>query len=136
MRKKIIIVIIVLVILAAATFFIIEKVKKEKSANGSSTGGTSVAGIFPLRLGSRGNEVKILQQRINKVFESNLILAPPAKLAEDGIFGAKTENALSFIFNMKQITKNQYNKFVSLTEGILSMTTINISVMITQVKNA
>jgi len=109
MKKKVIIIIIVLALLGAATFFIVKKVKQNKT--GTTSSGTSSASTFPLKQGSRGNEVKTVQSALNKILENLLDV--------DGIFGPKTEEALYQKVGLKQLTKKQYDAFLSVFAKII-----------------
>jgi len=111
MKKKVIIIIIVLALLGAATFFIVKKVKQNKT--GTTSSGTSSASTFPLKKGSQGNEVITLQTILNKIVGSAPI--DTIRLDIDGIFGAKTEQALQEKVGLTQLTKNQYNALIRLT---------------------
>ena len=119
MKKKIIIIIIIVAILGIASFFIY---KKQKKASGASTGGssgnsnltTNQPSTFPLKNGSRGNEVKILQSTLNKTGQTAI------PLVVDGIFGTKTEAALYEKVGLKQLTKNQYTAYVKISNNELA----------------
>ena len=142
MKKKIIIIIVVLAVLGVVTYFIVKKVKQKNATNnnatkgsGSSSGstpGTTVTGsaVFPLKNGSKGAEVKRLQQRLNNVIPTMLV-----RLTEDGVFGPKTETALFNTVGLKQLTQNQYNKFIQLTTGFVGPLGLG-QAQIKQIQNA
>lgn len=95
---------------------------------------------FPLKIGSKGKEVVVLQNWLN----DNDYARP--KLVDDGVFGSKTENAVNFLqtsprlkvindyftavtFNGKpikkgQITKDFYEIFIVKTKKIENSTLI------------
>lgn len=105
MKKKIIITTIILAILAIVTFFIVKKVKQ---TNATSSTGTGTG--FPLKQGSKGEEVKIVQNSLNKIIGNTI--------AADGVFGQQTENALYIKVGLKQLTKKQYEAFISVFSGL------------------
>jgi len=106
MKKKVILIIIIVVILGIASFFIYKKVKK----SGSSTQtGTTSSSDFPLKQGSKGANVTILQNMLNKII--------PAELEADGIFGPKTEADLYKKIGLKQLTKNQFEELKTIMSG-------------------
>lgn len=86
----------------------IDKVKAQQPANTSGvestgTGTNTVKGVTEtatlnttLAKGSRGDMVALLQKTINSYLPSNY-----TKLVADGIFGAKTETALSMFWGVK-----------------------------------
>jgi len=63
--------------------------------------------VFPLKNGSRGNEVRALQTYLN-----GKMPAPMAKLTVDGIFGAKTEAAVKSVFNTSSVTEALYKSVI------------------------
>jgi len=103
MKKRIVIIIAIAAVLGIAIFFI---VKKTKQKNGASN---STGGIFPLKKGSRGTEVKNVQNMLNKII--------PADIEVDGIFGPKTESSLQQKVGLIQLTKKQYEKFIEIMAG-------------------
>ncbi len=74
-----------------------------KPTNYSTTG-------FPLRNGSRGENVKIVQSYINKQLYKVPGLPP---LTVDGILGAKTEEAARLIGLAFPVTQDTYRKIVN-----------------------
>ena len=66
---------------------------------------TTPKSSFPLTQGSKGNEVKYLQQYLNVRWKTSL--------AEDGIWGAKTTSALSQYENTNSVTAAEYDKLKS-----------------------
>lgn len=58
-------------------------------------------GNFPLKMGSRGNEVTFLQAYINQYFGG--------QLSPDGIWGSKTQEAFEgFVSKVEFISSNQF----------------------------
>ncbi|MCK9562908.1 MAG: hypothetical protein M0R02_09355 [Bacteroidales bacterium] len=92
MKKGVIITIIILTALAAAIFFI---VKSEKHPS-----------VFPLKQGSRGEEVKKLQKYINAQNQG-------VTLDVDGIYGSKTQSAVYMIFGQNEVSKKVYNEKIA-----------------------
>lgn len=60
---------------------------------------------FPLKRGSRGFNVRCLQGFLNANNKTG-ILAP---LQIDGIFGVKTENMLSTLYGISEVSQSFYN---------------------------
>ena len=57
--------------------------------------------IFPLRYGTCGNNVRILQRFLNKSYSKNLVV--------DGAFGPKTKQALQTTTGKSVVTKQFFN---------------------------
>jgi hypothetical protein len=74
--------------------------KKNKS-----TGGLNIESGFPLKMGSRGENVKKLQRYLN-----NKMPSPMKRLEIDGIFGELTEKALLAVANKNEINEREFNK--------------------------
>jgi hypothetical protein len=70
-----------------------------------STVSTGIQGEFPLRYGSRGENVKKLQEYLN-----TKITPPTALLEVDGIFGNLTQGALEIVTGSKTMTKEELAK--------------------------
>jgi len=127
MKKKITIIIIIVAILGIASFFIYKKVKQRKeTSSGTGSTGSSSAG-FPLKQGSRGTEVKNIQGSLNRIL--------PATLTVDGIFGPATEASLQQKIGLSQLTKKQYDAFMSVMSGFVMGTGLN-QFELAQIKNA
>lgn len=127
-KKKIAIGIIVIVVVALIVILLkyykkkkLEAVETGGSSSGTGSGNTTPSGsgsgsntsnaspTFPLKKGSKGEEVKALQKALNKY------VAPPMALLEvDGDFGSKTENLLFSKFGVKEVTEANYNKLIGL----------------------
>lgn len=77
----------------------------------ASTGG-STAPVFPLKLNSRGDRVKVIQQALNLRYKAGLDV--------DGIWGPKTEAALKKHGLPTSVTEQQYTLLKSWAEkGVL-----------------
>lgn len=63
---------------------------------------------FPLKLGSRGPNVKILQQSLNNL---SLTLGF-TRLTEDGVFGSKTQDAVNKALSKKEVTQDDFNTYI------------------------
>lgn len=92
MNKGVIIAVIVLVVLVAAIFFIVKSEKQPSQ--------------FPLKQGSRGNQVKKLQEYINAQNQG-------VTLTVDGIYGPKTQQAVYMIFGQNEVSKKVYNEKIA-----------------------
>lgn len=92
-------------------------------SNSGSSATTPAASIFPLKKGSRGDEVRKLQAKMNEwtsYYWFTLTTKPPyQRLSEDGVFGAKTEANLNFILKKKSITESAYRSFIAMSFGPL-----------------
>ena len=72
--------------------------KSEDNKSGSATSIPSAKDSYPLKKGSRGNNVTSLQQLILKIDKSLL-----PKYGADGDFGSETESAVQKLLNKKTI---------------------------------
>jgi len=70
------------------------------TSGGNTSGGTTNT-AFPLQKGSKGTNVKALQEVLNSKFN--------AKLTTDGSFGSKTETALKAATGKISITESEFN---------------------------
>lgn len=90
-------------------------------SNSGSSATTPTASVFPLKKGSRGDEVRKLQAKMNEwtsYYWFTLTTKPPyQRLSEDGVFGAKTEANLNFILKKKSITESAYRNFIAMSFG-------------------
>lgn len=66
-----------------------------------------VKDAFPLKMGSRGDRVRRLQQILNLTNKHHKTGVP--FLVEDGIFGAKTDKAVRMWFSNGQISQSTYD---------------------------
>lgn len=97
-----------LLVLMLLTWLMVRANKKADTSDAgtSGTGGSSSSdssssatpSVFPLKYGSRGNEVKMLQSYLN---EHLTVLAP---LVVDGIWGPKTQAAVDRVLETDQVT--------------------------------
>lgn len=125
MNKKGIILIVVasVAIIIVIIYFALKKVNAstlmigEADSRGSSES-TNTTADFPMKMGSRGNEVTFLQAYINQYFGG--------QLATDGIWGAKTQTAfenfvskVEFISSGQYITEAEYKGFIQPHESHL-----------------
>lgn len=76
-----------------------------QSNTNTSSGGTTVNQNFPLKRGSVGQRVETLQSFLNSRINGTGL----QPLVVDGIFGAKTEQALYAIKGVKQVSEQMYN---------------------------
>lgn len=117
MSKKTKIIIGVLLVLAIAIYFLFPYIKQlfkpkqstdSNTLNNTSSTGTLTAtnSVFPLKVGSKGNEVLQLQKAINV-----LLPVPFSKISEDSIFGSQTQTALNTVMGAGYypLTQLQYN---------------------------
>lgn len=124
MKKKLIIIGIVVAVMVAL-YFVYKNVKANKEAE-DTTGGNAATqqaqtptynnnanpansltsgDSFPIKLGSSGNFVKLLQQKLNNKYKSGLTL--------DGQFGARTAEALKTATGKSEIlNQDQFNYFM------------------------
>lgn len=89
-------------------------------SNSGSSATTPTASIFPLKKGSRGDEVRKLQAKMNNWVSYYMLtgIKPPyQRLSEDGVFGPKTEANLNFILKKKSITESAYRSFIAMSFG-------------------
>lgn len=94
------------VLFVALVAFILWRMYQKKTKSEKDDSDTT----FPLQLGSRGESVKKLQEYLNDQISAielndNIKLT---KLDEDGIFGAKTEDACLLVFGTKTVSADQY----------------------------
>lgn len=78
-------------------------------SNPSTSTNTSMTNDTVLKKGSRGAKVKELQVLINKGLKAKNMGFP--NLAEDGIFGAKTESRLQLLIGKKSISINEFKQY-------------------------
>lgn len=109
MKNKKVVILVVAIGIVALSYFLIKKKKAQKEAdslfNQSQSPSQPVSNDeFPLKNGSKGDNVKKLQDYLN------LNIKPPmAKLKVDGMFGPATEAALSSVTSKKTMTKEDFN---------------------------
>lgn len=113
MKKIIIPVILIAIIGAVAYYFLVYKKKKAQAdspaTDQDTTGKTPIRqgasmgtmdSTFPLKKGSKGNNVKGLQSFLNKKYK--------AGLAVDGDYGSKTDSAVKKYLNVSEISQDMY----------------------------
>jgi len=134
-QKKVFIVLLVISVVIAAIYFVFVKVidftkTKQNTDSGSENTGTvsnTTQSEFPLQKGSRGDKVKTLQRWINsqakamEVFDTNVLNVP---LVVDGVFGSKTDSALSYISKYGWMGSNVTAKEIYPVSEIFYYTTV------------
>lgn len=119
-KKFWIIIAIAIVIVGVAVYFATKKPKEESSTVSSVAPATSKTvlpdrNIFPLRMGSRGDEVLAVQKYVNEKLKKqvpNGFVAPLPLLVEDGIWGTKTSDAVKYKLGIDQIDYTYYTKII------------------------
>lgn len=67
---------------------------------------------FPLKQGSKGQEVKELQYYLNdKISEMQQDGVKAQLIATDGIFGPETASACNLVFGKEYVTEAEFNEF-------------------------
>jgi len=136
-NKKVIIIVVVCILLIAATVGGLYLFKKpttgtDTTAPGGTTGSTGTTGTatdsFPLQMGSKGNNVKLLQAKMNQWMTDNwsrLITIKPrhqngllagqvmSSISVDGNFGANTREFCGFIFGTTSVTESQFSSMTA-----------------------
>lgn len=124
-NKKIVLIVLVALLLIAfivTGYVIIRRKQAERSGSADSTGSatgaagtSSSAAASTLQYGSRGDEVKRLQQFLNAQLVMLVWRGLPtyngkeiSKLDEDGIFGARTLAVVKWYFNSTSVRTNQF----------------------------
>lgn len=121
-NKILLLVCIIVVVITAATLYYFEKKRKEelsegeiKSSSGTTTQ-TTTSSVFPLKKGSKGEEVKNLQRKINEylTYYWFMLQVKPTyqTLSVDGIWGTKTESNVQYVFKKNQISEQEYKLFL------------------------
>lgn len=128
MKKNTIIALIVAVLAVAGTVVFLWQYDKKQNAAPEAKSeptkpGTTPAkpkqpvSVFPLKQGSKGEEVKKLQRKLNEYsdyYYFTMTVKPPyQKLTVDGDFGEKTAANAKVILGATSITKQQYDKFIN-----------------------
>jgi hypothetical protein len=104
--KKYLIIAAILIVIAVIAYFVFFKKKKTKIAEETESEKPK-ASTFPLKKGSKGNEVLNLQKFLN--FQTKPPMAP---ISEDGIFGEETETRLFQIQKTKEMPQMAYYSLV------------------------
>ena len=130
MKKNTIIALVVAVLAVAGTVVFLWFYDKKQNAApvakpepqkpttpGTTTPPPAPVSVFPLKQGSKGEEVKKLQRKLNEYsdyYYFTMKVKPPyQKLTVDGDFGAKTAANAKVILGATSITKQQYDKFIN-----------------------
>lgn len=104
-QKTTAIIITASVLFVALVAFILWRMYKRKSTTANTEDGS-----FPLQEGSLGNNVKLLQEYLNRRMAA-MELPDEMKLVPlkvDGIFGTKTKNACYLVFGVESVTEDQF----------------------------
>jgi hypothetical protein len=126
-NKKLWIIIAVIVVIIALIIVMVWYKKKKaletmsavtsktpvSQGNAATSQATNQSQVFPLKMGSTGNEVKTLQKYLNAINNTGL-----ANLAVDGIFGAKTLQMLQTRLGVNNYSQSDYNSIISLMPNI------------------
>lgn len=94
MKRKITIIGSFLLIVLVITYFILKRNIVVSDSN------NLMEGSFPIKYGSRGENVKKLQRFLNTKVSSGL------QLDVDGIFGDQTELTLQWVFEIEKVSKD------------------------------
>mgnify|MGYP003304167308 CR=1 FL=1 len=112
MKEKKIYVAIAVIVLVIFALWLAKKLTNKSNGGITPTESTPVTETpvitdapFPLKSGSRGDNVKCLQRFLNAHNDTG-ILAP---LQIDGIFGPKTKNMLSTLYGLSEVSQSFYN---------------------------
>lgn len=106
------------VIVAVLVYF--ARKSKNKALNESSTTPSTstsktvlpAADIFPLKSGSKGEEVKTVQRYLNSQKPLSSSTATLPDLTIDGIWGPKTQDAVKYKLGINQIDYTFYTKII------------------------
>ena len=101
--------IIILMVIAVVSFFVFKKMKDKKKIGSSTPSGGSkwIPERFPMTINMKGEKVRALQKAMNKHDEMQ------PKLAEDGLFGPKTNAVLLKVGYPMPLTKLGYDTIVN-----------------------
>lgn len=113
MKEKKIYIAIAVIVLVVFALWLAKKLTNKSNSGITSTESTNsetpttviIDAPFPLKRGSRGDNVKCLQRFLNAHNDTG-ILAP---LQIDGIFGPKTQNMLSTLYSISEVSQSFYN---------------------------
>lgn len=121
-KKTLIIIVLALVVAAAVVVYFVFKRRNNNNNNNNpdnsnSTGGgtTGTNSGFPLKYGSRGENVKKLQRRLNEQLPSTT-----PQLVVDGIWGKKTEDAVKLVYGINVISESKFNDILN-TSSLFEM---------------
>jgi hypothetical protein len=112
-RHKIILLVALAVLCVGITvFFALRKIGQKKQDEET----TGI--VFPIKYGDRGEHVRKIQQAANiymRRYPTSFANIDP--LAEDGIFGEKTADALYYAFDVSDsVSEEKYKAIISLIE--------------------
>lgn len=107
MRTKTVIISIVVVFVLASSWYIIKKRFFPDTWNNPDLEPLNVTSkVFPLKLGSKGGEVRVVQQYLNM-----FVLPPVSLLVEDGIWGVNTEERFrELVPNATEVDRTTYGQ--------------------------
>mgnify|MGYP002854268280 FL=1 len=115
-NKQITVIVLIALLLVAVivtVYFIAHK--KQSQNDNSTTDNSGDTASTVLQYGSRGNEVKRLQEFLNTQLSLMVWRGYPTyngqeikQLTVDGIFGARTQAAVEWYFNSKTVLTNQF----------------------------
>ena len=122
---------ILLVVATIAGLYFYDKNAKEDKAykktepDGATGSGTSTGNVsaFPLKIGSRGEKVTELQQKMNAWVAANwdrIQIKPKyqsglnsgkemKRISEDGVFGKNTQEFARYVYRSTSVTESQFN---------------------------
>lgn len=113
---KILFAVFIIAVIGFIIYEVTRKMMKQKpidtGGNGAQPSSTGTAkDIFPLKVGSTGDEVKQFQSAVNSFLKYHATQGDngtPSTLIADGYFGAKTAAAAKFLWQTDQITQAQF----------------------------
>lgn len=106
-QKTTTIIIIASILFVALVAFILWRMYEKKQT----TSDMEQSSIFPLKIGSRGEEVKVLQRHLNNKM-ANMKTVDGSDLVPldvDGIFGEKTQLACVLVFGTETVSAKQFS---------------------------
>jgi hypothetical protein len=112
-QHKIILLVTLAVVSIGITVFFALKTKERKKQDEETSGI-----VFPVKYGDRGGHVRKLQQAANEYMRRYpTAFTDIEPLAEDGIWGEKTENALYYAFGVSgSVSEEKYKAIIALIE--------------------
>lgn len=104
-KTKTTLIVIACILAVALIAFLVWKMRKSDASS------ETTDPDFPLKRGSKGPKVRILQEYLNtQILKMQDGEVKPALLDVDGIFGLQTETACKMVFGTETISKTQYNE--------------------------
>ena len=112
-QHKIILLLVLGLACIGITLFFALKTRERKKQEEETTGI-----VFPIKFGDRGEHVLKLQQAANEYIRRYpTAFSDLEPLAEDGIWGEKTENALYYAFGVSSsVSEEKYKAIIALIE--------------------